>query len=461
MSRRFTCVMLAPLLLTTASCFAQPLTPSAFGWRAPLELPAGASVVRASLPADAMLHLQSRDARDLRVFNAGGQPVPFAFMPTPPDVAAAATTGTYPALPLLSAPPASGRPRGSVQVQVDDGGRQRSVWVQLDGAAAEGDNGPRAALFATRDGQQQLKAIKVQATLPANMPVQFRVSSSEDLAQWTPVPVRGRLYRFDGEGGPANDTLEFAAPVRLEGRYLRLDWEPQAALSVEAVTGIVAPADPATAKLRAPMAASKAADKGALEIETGFLTPLAAIALSTAKANTLLPVRILGRSETGQPWRPLTNTVIFRLASGTGEGTNSPASLHGESVRWLRIESTSGVDLGAQQITVEAEFEPVQLAFVATGNGPFELALGRAATPPAAVSLGVIAAALGQRKPQELPQASVGAAQRQAARPQSAFGWFAPGKPTVLWTVLVAGVLILGAVAWSLLRQLKVDAPKA
>ena len=461
MSRRCTCALLAPLLLTTAICVAQTLAPSAFAWRAPLELPAGASVARASLPADAMLHLQSRDARDLRVFNAAGQPVPFAFMPTPPAAAAAASTRSYPALPLLSAPLASGRPRGSVQVRIDDGGRQRSVWMQLDGAAAAGDTGPRAALFATRDAQQPLKAIKVQATLPANMPVQLRVSSSEDLAQWMPLPVRGRLYRFEGEGGPANDTLEFSTPVRLEGRYLRLDWEPQAALSIDAVTGIVAPADSVPAKLRAALAAPRIADKGALEIETGFLTPLAAIALSTAKANTLLPVRILGRSEAGQPWRPLTTTVVYRLGSGTGEGTNPPAPLHGASVRWLRIESTSGVELGAEQITVEAEFDPVQLAFVATGNGPFALALGRAATPPAAVPLGVIAAALGQRKPQELPQASVGAAQRHGPHLESVFGWLAPGKPTVLWAVLVAGVLILAAVAWSLLRQLKVDAPKA
>jgi hypothetical protein len=37
------------------------------------------------------------------------------------------------------------------------------------------------------------------------------------------------------------------------------------------------------------------------------------------------------------------------------------------------------------------------------------------------------------------------------------FDWIpgAPGKPTVLWAVLIAGVLLLGGVAWSLLRQLR------
>jgi hypothetical protein len=418
MTRHCLLLLLSPLL--AAACAAQPLTPSAFGWRAPVELPTGAGVARVSLPAGAMLYLQSRDARDLRVFNAAGQSVPFAFMPTPPVAAAATSTRGYPALPLVSPPAASGRPQGSVQVRIDEGSRQRSVWVQLDGTAAATDSGPRSALFATRDEQQLLKAIKVQATLPSNMPVQLRVSSSADLAQWTPLPVRGRLYRFQGDGGPANDTLEFSTPVRLEGRYLRLDWDSHAALSVDAVTGIVAPAGPVPANLRAPLPPPRVADKGALEIETGFLTPLAAIALSTAKPNTLLPVRILGRSEAGQPWRPLAHTVIYRLGSGDGAGANPPAALNGASMRWLRIESTSGVDLGAERITAEAEFEPMQLAFVATGDGPFELALGRAATQPAAVPLGVIASALGQRKPQDLPQASVGAAKRHD--PQSSTG---------------------------------------
>ncbi len=368
--------MAAPLLLGAAACFAQAVEPAVFAWRAPLDLPAGAGVARVAVPADAMLHLQSRDARDLRVFNAAGKGVPFAFMPAPLPAAAASSTRSYPALPLLSAPAAAGRPPGAVQVRIDEGGRQRSVWVQLNGGAAAGNNAPRSALFATRDASQPLKAIQVQATLPANTPVQLRMSSSTDLAQWTPLPVRGRLYRFEGEGAPTNDTLDFDSPVRLQDRYLRLDWEPQAGLSIASVTGIVAPPAAQPARLRAPLGTPKAADKGALEIETGFLTPLAAIALTTGKPNTLLPVRILGRSEPGQPWRLLATTVVYRLGSGADEASNPPTALHGASARWLRVESGSGADLGAEQLRAQAEFDPIQLAFVATGNGPFELALG-------------------------------------------------------------------------------------
>ena len=446
------------LLLAGTACVAQPVSPSAFAWRAPLELPAGSSVARLSLPANAMLQLQSRDARDLRVFNAAGQAVPFAFMPL--TAAPAASTRSYPALPLTTQPVAAGQPPGAVEIRIDEGGRQRSVLVQLDGSPSAAEAGPNAALFATRDEQQALKALTVAARLPANTPVQIRVSTSTDLAQWSPVAVRGRLYRFEGDGAPANDTLEFDSPVRLEGRYLRLDWDGQSALSIDAVTGVVAPAVPTPASLRTPLPPPKAADKGALEIETGFLTPLAAIALSTGKRNTLLPVRILGRNEAGQAWRLLAHTVVYRLGSGAGEGINPPVALQGASVRWLRIESSSGVDLGAEQIEAQGEFEPLQLAFVASGAGPFELALGRAGVQPAAVPITAIASALGPRKLQELPQAAVGAP-RHTPQHTSVIDWLAPRKPAVLWSVLVAGVLILAAVAWSLLRQLRADTPKA
>ncbi|MDB5945239.1 MAG: hypothetical protein JWQ33_265 [Ramlibacter sp.] len=453
------------LLLAAASAGAQPVALGQFGWRARLELPPGASVARVSLPGDALLQLQSSDARDVRVFNAAGESVPFAVLPAAIAAETAApSTRVFPALALNTASASAGTPHGALQVRIDDAGKARSVWVQLGAAAGTASgSAPRSALFATRGVLQPLKALHVQATLPPNTPVQVLVSTSTDLAQWTRVPVRGRLYHFEGEGAPANDTLEFESPLRLEGRYLRLDWEAQVGMAIAAVTGVVAPPAAAPPRLRVPLPTPEAAGQGALEIATGFLTPLVALELTTANANTLLPVRILARNDASQPWRPLADTIVYRLGSGSEEGSNPPVSLGGWSTRRLRIVSTNGANLAAQRIQAEAEFAPVQLVFVATGAGPFDLAFGRPATPPAAVPLETIASALGERKLEELPEARVGAAIRQEPAKGPLFGWPAAAtadQPTLLWAVLVAGVLVLSAVAWSLLRQLKAGRPR-
>lgn len=458
----FPAILGAALLGLANLCAAQAVPRSEFGWWARLELPSDASLARVRLPPEALLQLQSSDARDVRVFNASGHSVPFAVMPVPEAPAAATSfTRAYPALAMQTWSAAPGRARGSAQVRIED--RGRSVWVQLNGPTPT-DSGMKTALFATRGEQQPLKAISVQATLPPNTPVQILVSTSADLAQWTRVPVLGRLYRFEGEGAPSNNTLEFEKPMRLEGRYLRLDWNAQEAVAITGVIGVVAPPAAAPQRVRAPMPTPQPAGKRALEIGSGFLTPMAAIALSTAKENTLLPVRILGRNDAAQPWQPLANTVVYRLGRGADEGTNPPVALNGWSGRWLRIESTGGADLGSERIQAEAEFAPIQLVFVATGAAPFDLAFGHPGAPAEAVPLATIASALGGRKLEELPEAKVGAAVRQERAKSPLFGWVSsttPDTPAVLWGVLLLGVLILAWVAWSLLRKLKSGRPEA
>jgi hypothetical protein len=75
-----------------------------------------------------------------------------------------------------------------------------------------------AALFDTRALKEPITALVVHGALPPNVPVQIRASTSADLENWTPVPVQGRVYRFDGEGAPANDRLDLRGPLRLESR---------------------------------------------------------------------------------------------------------------------------------------------------------------------------------------------------------------------------------------------------
>jgi hypothetical protein len=126
------------------------------------------------------------------------------------------------------------------------------------------------------------------------------------------------------------------------------------------------------------------------------------------------------------------------------------------SARTLRIQSTNGAPLAASQLRIAAEFDPPQLVFVASGAGPFVLAAGHREAAAAALPATTITGMLGERKIADLPLAQPGPA-TEAPVTAGAFAWVpgAPGKSVVLWTVLVAGVLLLGGVAWSLLRQMK------
>lgn len=466
-ARIFISAFVAMLALCAGLCRAEGPAPAEFAFRAPLMLPADAALARIEVPASALLRLQGSDGRDLRIFNAGGEPAPFAFMQPPRADAAPARerTASFAALPLFSGSAGMRQPQGSTEVRIADGGG-RSVWVKMDGSDVAGAPRLDSVLFATKDEKRVLSGIEVQATLPVNTPVRISASSSEDLAQWSALPVRGRLYRFDGAGAPVNMTLEFDRPVLLEGRYLRLDWSGQEGVSVSAVTGLVAQAAKDAARVSGELPELKAAGSGALEVTTGFSTPIAALALTTAKPNALLPLRILGRNEPSASWRLLGQTVVYRLGAAGSEAVNPPVALHGASARWLRIESTNGVDLATAQLKASAEFQPVRLVLVASGAAPFELAAGRANTSPGALPLPTIAGTLGTRKVEDLPLARVGTPVIQTPGDGGPLtrlwpGGGGPGKTTVLWAVLLGGVLVLAVVAWSLLRQLKSAPPQA
>lgn len=435
--------------------------PGDFAWRATLDTSGRNGLVRLPLLAEALARLQSRDASDLRVFDAQGQPVAFA-LATPPRPADAprAQTPAFRALPLHAAPAGARPPAGVVQLRVDPGSGASSVWVQLGNGATEAAAGTTralpAALFDTRAQKEAVSGFLLRATIPSNVPVRFTLSTSSDLTSWTPVPAQGRIYRFEGTGAPANDRLELQAPLTLSDRYLRLDWSGQDGVAVESVTGLLAAGEPPRALPSLTLPAPQADGPSALEWQLAFATPIARLDLSTSRDNTLLPLRVLGRDRPSDPWRPLGQALVYRLGEAGQQGANVPAALAHPSVRWLRVEATHGTRLEGVPLDARVQFEPLELVFPAGQGGPYVVAAGRAGTTQAALPVAMLAATTSTRV-QDLP--AVGIASVQSAPAAAAGGWsrWLPrgmdSRSAGLWLVLVLGVLLLAGVAWSLLRQ--------
>ena len=451
--------------LSAGAAAADAPTPTDFAWRATLSVPAGASAARVTLPAEAMLRLQSADARDVRVFNADGEVVAFSVVrPVGSTNGQAAQTRPYPALPLFTSASGQRPGKGSVQVHVDPSKQQGSVWVNF-GDPRNAVNTPEvatqrlpSALFDTREDKQTITALTLQADLPANTLVHFSLASSTDLAHWTPVMVTGPLFRFEGQGSPNNQTLVLQRALPLEGRYLRLSWDGQAGVQVQNMVGSIATTWTPPPRVRAPLAQGIPDGNTSLSWSLDFAAPLAALHLRAARDNTLVPVRILGRNDAAQTWRPLAQTAVYRLGPAGYEDSNAAVALGGASVRWLRVEATNGTPLPSADLQATLEFEPIEVVFLASGKPPFELAVGHARSTATAIDSAVLAAAL-TGKLENLPSASIAAVRLQpVSATDSAFArWLPAGterRSVMLWAVLLLGVLVLGGVAYTLLRQL-------
>lgn len=455
----FFVVLGAALVLSANAADAQNPAPSEFAWRATLTLPAGAGVGRVALPPEAMLHMQSSDARDMRVFNAQGDAVPFAVSAPALTTAAPAQTRAYAAHPMFVAGQGKRPVKGWVRVRVGQNNGSDSVWVDF----ANKDRDPalipmQSALFDTRAEKQTIDALDLQGVLPANTLVHFTVESSADLARWEPVEVRGPVFRFEGADAPSSHTLELAQSVRLTQRYLRLSWEGQAGVQVNGLKGNVAQAWARLPHLRAALPPGAADGNTAMQWTLNFATPMAALHLGTTRDNTLVPVRVLGRNDTAQPWRVLARSVMYRMANAGQNLVNAPVNLGGASVRFLRVESANGLPLPVSELQATVEFEPMQMAFLGSGAGPFEWAVGRARTNAAAVEASLLTSII-NGKLDDLPRAQISNVRVSADAGSGAplLGLLPAGtepRNALLWLVLVGGVLLLAGAAYALLRQL-------
>lgn len=439
--------------------------PSEFAWRATLSVPAGASAARITLPAEAMVRLQSPDARDVRVFNADGETVAFSVVtPAGSTNGETAQTRRFPALPLFTAVSGKRPTKGAVQVHVGQSNQRSSVWVDfgdtrsVDGAPEAPANRLPSALFDTREDKQTITALTLQADFPANTLVHFSLASSTDLAHWTPVALKGPLFRFDGPGAPSNRTLALQQALPLEGRYLRLSWDGQAGVQVQDMVGSIATTWSPPPRVRAPLAPGLPDGNSSLIWPLDFAAPLAALHLRAARDNTLVPVRILGRNDAAQPWRPLAQSVVYRLGPAGYEDSNAAVALGGASVRWLRVEATNGMALPSADLQATLEFQPIEVVFLASGKAPFELVAGRAGSTAAAIDSAVLASAM-TRKLEDLPGATIAAVRLESdsATDSPLARWLPTGtaqRTVMLWAVLLIGVLVLAGVAYTLLRQL-------
>jgi len=458
------------LLLAFGAAHAAPAdTPASYAARWPLQLPAGASVVRLPLPAEVLTQVQTFDLRDLRVFNASGQPVPLALDRLGPGASAAAAPAPIglPVLPILAEPQAASR--GNMTLRIEDGSAGRTVRLDMP-AANSAASAPGAqtstlagALVDTREQKTALQAIELDADWPAARPFTFRLDTSADLRQWQPL---GEVTAYRGADGAAIAPAHLdTGGTSLQARYLRITWDDAApgAVQLRQVRLLPAPAGPAAPeRVAVPLTlpdAGQARDPRVLEWRLPFAAPVAALNIRTGEPATLIPVRVLARQQREQPWTPLARHVVFSLTQN-GQTQRSPALELGQAAwREWRIEADPSSPGFAAPPQITALLPPVQLVFVASGSPPFTLAAGRADAADARLPLASLLPGYEPGAQAKLPAATLAAAlETPAAVPTTVPGSQRDARKWLLWAVLLAGVLILGGMAWALLRQLKTPA---
>ncbi|MDO5624481.1 MAG: DUF3999 family protein [Pseudomonadota bacterium] len=472
---------LCPLLLAWPAWAAQGQAladHATYATQWPLTVPADASLVRLPLPAEVLAQLQTPDARDVRVFNAAGQPVPMALDRGPPAPAASAPAAIeLPALPIEGDAQGGAAATGALSLRIEEN-RDGQRVVRLDTAAPAASAASAATappllgvLFDARAVAPALQAVELLADWPAGRPVRFRLHASRDLQRWQPLG-EATAYRHGDFSAPARLLLDGA---RVQGHYLRLDWSGQGEAAVHVRGARLLPAAAqATPQVGVALALPPASiyrpkpDRlvHTVQWRMPFATAPAALDLRLPGPNTAAALRVLARPGPDQPWTLVARHVAYTLTED-GHTRRSPPVAPAAAQAWhawrewrIEAEDPAASELiAAASLQVVAWLVPAQIVFVASGNGPFTLAAGH--VPPAGppgpapylplTSLLPDAAAL-PRLPVAALAANTDTLPIVTALPltqgSTRTSWW-------LWAVLLTGVATLAAMAWALMRGLR------
>lgn len=454
----------------------KPDTPADYSHALPLQVSGKQGVVGLRLPVAVYQHARSANLDDLRVFDAKGVAQPFALY-RPPVAAAEQRTKLPASIFPVKATAQTGDASVDLDIRTRADGSVISVHTKSttgNGAAALKslilDFGPGA--LGKTDQPTQIDALHFTPAKAGDYTAEIWLETSSDLKHWqTAGAAELRWLSNDQAQTLASDRLEFSPQ---SFRYARLTWrrgEPAAFARIEAEARTRKAAEPTRDTLW--ITARDGRQPGELAYPAGIAIPVEQIALRFAEPNIVFPIA-LGRyverparrrdgNLTEQVFQPQLHATFYQI---TQDGqTRRSGALHvgsGHAQEWILRPQTAG---NPARPELGLSWQAATVVFLNGGTPPYTLSFGRADAKPAARPLDQVAPGFTPQELGQLEQAQPGAlttgpGSAAAASAATQAGLAAQQRTYVLWGVLLLGVLVLGGLAWKLVRQMNA-APKS
>lgn len=433
-------------LLTLSGVAYAEVKPEDFHFKATLT-EGSESLQSVELPWSVMSNLLQKSQQDLRVYNADQQTVPFAvrFLPT-------SKQEEQKTRELSFFPMGDIEKLGTILEKEVEGGRYKTIKLVQTGQRYLIIDNPKVDDTKSRLPLQSL-TLNWQ-NLGHWLPKSLKVEVSDNLAQWTSVSITNLPYRLsEGETTLENKVLNVKTPITQ--RFIRLsgadDFNPLLT-SLKSVSAsyrrvsVVSDLKWNTVALKATEQAKR------YQYDVLPSVPVQRWRFDDLTAGSLYKGRFSSRyenysAEKNAKWNDRSSFLQYSLQTDAGliKSTDVMARNLGRTDAWrfdfdqlLNDDSAPKLALG---------WKPMEVVFVAQGNGPFELRYGsRLKAPTTPLSLKGV---LGQVKPEQVLIAEV--AQLSEVRKKNDGSQY----KYLLWGILAAAVLMLLFMAKGLLRDME------
>jgi len=440
--------------------------PANYAFGIPLEATGSEAFYDVTLPPAVYRGVARGDLSDVRVFNGAGEIVPHAWRPRRTVTADAPAPVALTLFPL-KAPAGASLDSMSIKVRRSAGGAV-SVDVQSAGFGAAAAHTTVGYFVDISNEERALRTIEFDwKQVQDGFAGKLRIDASDDLASWRTLVAGAPMVSLE-VAGQRLQQKRVELPQQ-KSKYLRIAWVADAgARAIPELTS--ASAELAEKFIEAPrewmkVEAVKGEKPGEYVFDTRGRFPVDRLRIDLPDANTIVQVELLARNRAEEPWRSVTRGVVYRLRQTSGEIVSPELSSAPASERyWLLRVDQRGGGLGGGMPALNIGWAPHQLVFAARGAPPFQMTYGNRDAKAAAYAIETLlpgyrddagtkvrAAKTGTQK------VNVSATGMQAqkelggeARLADATDW----KRWSLWGALGLGVLILGAMAWRLMKQL-------
>lgn len=468
--RRACAVVLSALFVSVAVASPDD-TPAGYSHVLPLGIDANQAVVQLRVPREVYLHARSPALNDLRVFDAGGKSMPFAFvdLAAPPVVNRPSTPAAI--FPVHGPARDAGRVHDSLQIRTGTDGAVISVTTPTRAASD-------ALVSLVLDLQPAARAAQVDATAPVgalaltlppeveNYNAWVALDVSDDLESWDELAEAAVSWLINDQGATVQKhRIEFAPRPFRYARLRWLDGKPIAFSTIHAEYVV------AQQKARHLETLVLQGARGTEGMDLVYTAPVAiptrSLGLVFKGQNIVMPVQLGqyqairrreagGRSAVQLHLQSLVNMTFYQMTQDGRRRASGDVDIPPTHASQWVMRPHGDI---AEQPGLRLGWTPSSMVFVASGKPPYSLAFGRTGASAAYVGLPQVApgfsaselAALKAAKPGDLIQQQSSRDPVMEIVDSRAVG----SKRGWLWALLVAGVLALAAMAWHLFRQLK------
>lgn len=417
--------------------------------KSPLTLSGNGPWYRVDVPLDVQLKARQGSLADLRVFNAAGQPQAYALVRSESQLSENRNETSVKWFPLY-APTDARQTSPGVRVQRSVGGTL--VEVQPDKALEPGEEVRRGWLLDASAIHAPLHQLNLDWASEHDGFQRFTIEASDDLQTWQDWG-EGQLARLSFADQRIEQT-DVTLPDR-SARYVRLLWddgEQAPVLTSAKLVSIDSSIAPAPLVWSPPFVAQR--DKSGAYL-WNFPVGLAVerVQVEIKQPNTLAPVSLEGRRDELSGWQPAGAGLLYRLARDGKDESIDQLALSGQRIQQLKMHvDERGGGLGDAAPTVKLALRATQLVFLARGEGPYSLAIGNPKAAVVNLPLETLIPGYEPKRMASLGQATLGEITTLKVEPLAPVVPGTDWKRYGLWAVLLAGVALLGGMAFSLLR---------